>query len=445
MLTFYNTLTRTKEEFKPIKRGVVSMYHCGPTVYDCIHIGNVRAFVLDDLIRRTFEHLGYQVRQVMNITDVDDKTIQRSRDDGIKLSELTKKYEDIFLNDLASLNIKKPMEIPRATESIGLMIRLIETLLEKGAAYKGDDGIYFSINKNEGYGNLAKLNLGKETRARIKSDEYDKENPQDFALWKFYTEEDGNVVWNAPFGRGRPGWHIECSAMSMNALGETFDIHSGGVDLIFPHHTNEIAQSEAATGKRFVNYWIHNNFILVDDKKMSKSLGNFYTMVDLKEKGITPLTYRYWLMTAHYRTLVNFTWDAVDGAQNAFEKLRAFIAEFPDGGTVDLAYKAEFESFIEDDLDTPKIIALIWKLMRDPEILPGNKKATILLFDGVLGLNLKEVHKEEIPADIKTLAQKREVAREAKNWRLADEIRRNIEARGYELKDTESGFKISKK
>ncbi len=444
-LSFYNTLTRQKEEFKPITPGVVSMYHCGPTVYGYAHIGNIRAFILDDILRRTFEHLGYEVRQAMNITDVDDKTIKRSMDEGIKLSELTAKYEKAFLDDLAALNVKKPPQLPRATENVGLMIKLIQTLLDKDVAYKGSDGIYFSINKYKKYGDLAKISLGNETRERIKNDEYDKENPQDFALWKFYTENDGDIVWDASFGKGRPGWHIECSAMSMNAFGETFDIHTGGVDLIFPHHENEIAQSEMATGKTFVNLWMHNNFILVDDKKMSKSLQNFYTLADIAKNGIEPLAYRYWLLTAHYRTLVNFTWEASLGARNAFEKLKSFVAELPDGGKVDIAYKAEFESFISDDLDTPKVIALLWELVRDPEVLPENKKMTILCFDEVLGLNLKNLRLEEIPKDIMELAKKREAAREEKNWRLSDELRHNIEAMGYELKDTENGFKVIKK
>jgi cysteinyl-tRNA synthetase len=445
VLNFYNTLTRKKEEFKPIQAGKVGMYHCGPTVYDRVHIGNLRAFLLADLLRRTFELGGFEISQVMNITDVDDKTIKRSRDEKTSLDEVTKKYERLFLDDISALNIKKPMELPRATESIGLMIELIEKLLDNGSAYKGNDGIYFSIDKDKKYGELANLSKDRQPSTRIKKDEYDKENAQDFALWKFHTEDDGDVVWDAPFGKGRPGWHIECSAMSMERLGENFDIHTGGVDLIFPHHTNEIAQSESATGKHFVNYWLHNNFILVDDKKMSKSLGNFYTLADIIKKGINPLAYRYWLLTAHYRTLVNFTWDAVDGAQNAFKKLQAFVTELPEGGKVDIAYKAEFENFISDDLDTPKAIALLWELVKDPEVLPEDKKVTILYFDEVLGLNLKNLHHEEIPADIMELAKRRETAREEKNWHLSDEIRRNIEARGYELKDTEDGPKIAKK
>lgn len=444
MIYLYNTLTRKIEEFKPIEPGKVSMYHCGPTVYDYIQIGNARAFVVADILRRVFEQSGFIVHQVMNITDVDDKTIKRSQAEKIKLSELTQKYEKAFLDDLSALNIKTPHEMPRATESIDLMIGLIETLLSKGMAYKGTDGIYFSIDKTPNYGDLAKISLDGWSRSRIKNDEYDKENPQDFALWKFYTEDDGDAVWSAPFGKGRPGWHIECSAMSMKALGETFDIHTGGIDLIFPHHTNEIVQSESATGKHFVNFWIHNNFILVDDKKMSKSLGNIFTLADLKKKGISPLAYRYWLLTAHYRTPVNFTWDAVSGAQNAFKKLQTFIAEIDNDGKIDLAYKAEFKNFMESDLDTPKAIALLWELVRDQEVLLPDKKATILFFDEVLGLNLKEFHAEEIPKDIIILAEKREIARVAKNWHLADELRRNIHDRGYELKDTDESFKLTK-
>lgn len=442
-LVFYNTLTREKEVFKPLNPGAVSMYHCGPTVYGQAHIGNMRAFFLADILRRTFEYMGLEINQTMNITDVDDKTIKQSRDEGTGLSELTQKYENIFLTDLRAMNIIEPKTLLRATENIGIMISLVEKLIEKEYAYKGSDGIYFSINKVTNYGKLAKISPSRETKSRIRNDEYDKENPQDFALWKFYTDDDGDVGWDAPFGRGRPGWHIECSAMSMNTLGETFDIHTGGVDLIFPHHTNEIAQSEAATDKRFVNYWIHNNHILVNDEKMAKSLGNTYTLHDLNKKEISALSYRYWLLTSHYRTLVNFTWDAITGAQIAFQKLQTFVGEVNGEGRVDLAYRAEFESFIGDDLDTPKAVALLWELIHDQEVSLSDKKTTILFFDKILGLNLENIRAEEIPNDIILLAEKRERARMAKNWNLSDELRRNITERGYDLKDTDTGFRIT--
>jgi len=443
-LFLYNTLTRRKEEFHPIVPNKVSMYHCGPTVYDFAHIGNFRAYLLADLLRRTFEYFGFQVKQVMNITDVEDKTIKKSCEENTTLAELTRRYENIFLADLSALNILRP-ELTRATDNISEIIYLIGTLLEKGFAYKSNDGVYFSIDKSKNYGDLAKLSIGAQTRSRIKSDEYDKENPQDFALWKFHTEEDGDVEWSAPFGSGRPGWHIECSAMSMRILGENFDIHTGGIDLIFPHHTNEIAQSEAATGKKFVNYWIHNNFVLIDGQKMSKSLGNLVVLKDILSRGIAPVAFRYLMLSAHYRTLVNFMGESLEGAANALDRLKAMLADMPESGTVDLAYKAEFDRFIGDDLDTPKAIALMWDLLRDPEVLPADKKATILIFDKVFGLALDKAEPIAVPDDVRILAERRERARSDKNWKLADELRQKIEDMGFVVSDTETGFKIGKK
>ena len=443
-LFLYNTLTRRKEEFHPIVPNKVSMYHCGPTVYDFAHIGNFRAYLLADLLRRTFEYFGFQVKQVMNITDVEDKTINKSCEENTTLAELTRRYENIFLADLSALNILRP-ELTRATDNISEIIYLIGTLLEKGFAYKSNDGVYFSIDKSKNYGDLAKLSIGAQTRSRIKSDEYDKENPQDFALWKFHTEEDGDVEWSAPFGSGRPGWHIECSAMSMRILGENFDIHTGGIDLIFPHHTNEIAQSEAATGKKFVNYWIHNNFVLIDGQKMSKSLGNLVVLKDILSRGIAPVAFRYLMLSAHYRTLVNFMGESLEGAANALDRLKAMLADMPESGTVDLAYKAEFDRFIGDDLDTPKAIALMWDLLRDPEVLPADKKATILIFDKVFGLALDKAEPIAVPDDVRILAERRERARSDKNWKLADELRQKIEDMGFVVSDTETGFKIGKK
>lgn len=458
-LYFYNTLTRQKEEFKPIQSGKVGMYHCGPTVYNFAHIGNLRPYVFADIIRRLFEHEGYAVKQVINITDVghlvsdadegEDKMNVATKREGKTAEEIAIFYTDDFFKDLEKLNVRmENTEFPRATGHIVEQIALIEKLEKKGFTYTTSDGVYFDTSKLSDYGKLAELDIeGLKEGARIEKNP-EKKNITDFALWKFSPKSIAGKreqEWDSPWGVGFPGWHIECSAMSMKYLGEHFDIHTGGIDHIPVHHTNEIAQSEAVTGKPFVNVWMHSNHILVDGGKMAKSSGNFYRLIDLDKKEISPLAYRYWLLTAHYRTLVNFTWDAVEGAQNAFKKLQAFVTELPNEGKVDIAYEAEFESFISDDLDTPKAIALMWELVKDPEILPENKKATILHFDEVLGLNLKNLHHEEIPADIMALAQKRETAREEKNWHLSDEIRRNIEARGYELKDTEDGPKVTKK
>ena len=421
------------------------MYHCGPTVYDRATIGNMRSYVFADTLRRVFENSGYEVRQAMNITDVDDKTIKKSREEGISLKSLTGRYEKLFIRDLSELNVKIPELTPRATEHIKEMIAMIENLLDKGVAYKSDDGIYFSIGKFEKYGVLAGISLSEETRSRVKNDEYDKDNPKDFALWKFYSEEDGDVAWEAPFGRGRPGWHIECSAMSMKYLGEHFDIHTGGTDLIFPHHTNEIAQSESATGHTFVSVWMHNNHVLVGGERMGKSLGNAYTLDNLPQHGISPLAYRYWLLTAHYRTLVNFTWEAVAGAENAFEKLKLSFSELPKGGEIDIAYKAEFERFINDDLNTPKALALSWELLKDNEVIPEHKRATLSYFDNVFGLGLENIKKEEIPGKVKKLSEKREKARANRDFAEADSLRNEIESLGFTVLDGEKGPIIRKK
>jgi cysteinyl-tRNA synthetase len=371
----YNSLTQKKDEFKPIKKGHVGIYNCGPTVYDTAHIGNFRSFIMYDIVRRVFEYEGYLVTQVMNSTDVDDKTIKRSHDEHKSLLELTRHYETLFLAELHSLNILTPHRFLRATEHVKEMIDMISILLEKGVAYPTRDGIYYSIGLFPDYGKLARIKLDDKARERIANDEYEKENPRDFALWKFHTPEDGDVFWEAPFGKGRPGWSIECSAMANWALGATIDIHTGGIDLLFPHHTNEIAQSEAATGHPFAHYWIHGAFMNINDDKMSKSKANFLKLNDLAEAGISPLGYRYWLLTSHYRSQINFTVDAVKGAQNAYVRLVEAFIDF--STTVHIHddhhqhhemvseafdYKAEFKKVMTDDFNTPEGIALAWKL-----------------------------------------------------------------------------------
>ena len=368
----YNTLSGKKEEFKPIKKGEVGMYHCGPTVYDTAHIGNLRTFVMNDIIRRVFEYENYHVTQVMNITDVDDKTMRKSKEENTTLEKLTRHYETLFLADIHSLNILTPHRLLRARDHVKEMIEMISILLEKGIAYPTKDGIYFSIGLFKSYGKLAGINLNDETRERIANDEYEKENPRDFALWKFKTENDGDVSWHATFGEGRPGWHIECSAMATRALGPTIDIHTGGTDLIFPHHTNEIAQSEAATGKDFVNYWIHGAFMNVNDAKMAKSKGNFLKLADIESAGISPLAFRYWLLTSHYRSQVNFSAEAVKAAQNAFIRLvETFIRlgevkhEHIHAVPEPRNYAKEFEEKITNDFDMPGAVALMWDLIKD--------------------------------------------------------------------------------
>ncbi len=446
-IKIYNTLTRKIEDFKPIKEGEVSMYNCGPTVYDTPHIGNYRTLIMADIVRRVLEYNDLKVKQVMNITDVDDKTINRSHREKIPLGELTKKYEELFMSESISLNILRPHNVMRATENIDEMIRLIDTLLEKGIAYKAEDGVYLSISKVKNYGELAHLKPSDTHRERITNDEYDKENPSDFALWKFSTPGDKDVSWDASFGSGRPGWHIECSAMSMKALGSTIDIHTGASDLIFPHHTNEIAQSESATGKPFVHYWMHGGFMTANDEKMAKSKNNFVKMSDLEQEFVSPLAYRYWLLTAHYRTPLNFTLEAVKGAQNALIRLMATISEYSEGGHIIESYTERFRAFINDDLDMPKAIALVWELIKDTAQKEADKRATLLDFDRVFGLRLDAIPRatnEPIPEEITALADAREEARREKDWEKADALRLEIESRGYTLKDTPEGIVIKR-
>jgi cysteinyl-tRNA synthetase len=458
-ITIYNTLSQKKEEFKPIKKGHVGIYNCGPTVYDFAHIGNFRTFVTYDIIRRVFEYEKYEVNQVMNSTDVDDKTIRRSHEEKKTLIEFTRHYETMFLADLHSLNILTPTQFMRATDNIQEMIALISTLLEKKVAYVAKDGVYYSISQFPTYGDFAHLKIENGTRERVANDEYDKENPRDFALWKFQTDESEDAVWDAPFGKGRPGWSIECSAMAIKALGETIDIHMGGTDHIFPHHTNEIAQSEAATGKQFAHYWVHAAFLNVNDEKMAKSKGNFFKLKDLEEFGISPIAYRYWLLTSHYRSQVNFTLDAVKGAQNAFIRLVEAFIDFSVAEHIHddhhhhhaevaepMDYRAEFGKIVTDDFNMPEAVALVWKLVKDPAIEPKEKSSLMLDFDKVLGLGLapilemaKAAAEEGLPAEITALVSAREEARAAKDFAKADALRKEIETRGYMLKDTDDG------
>lgn len=461
-ITIYNTLSGKKETFKPLSAGKLKMYQCGPTVYDSAHIGNFRTYVMNDIIRRVFEYNDYAVTQVMNVTDIDDKTLRRSQAEKTTLAELTRRYEALFLADIQSMRILTPHHVLRATDHIEEMIEMISILIEKMYAYPSKDGIYFSIGKFAEYGKLAKLKLDPASSAmlqeRIKNDEYEKENPRDFALWKFHTPEDGDVSWEAPFGNGRPGWHIECSAMATKALGETIDIHTGGSDLIFPHHTNEIAQSEATTDKPFVRYWIHGGFMNVDDVKMAKSKGNFIKLADFEAETISPLGFRYWLLTSHYRTQVNFSFDAVRAAQSAFIRLAEAFIGWDGGGSVDSKYAKRFKDIVSDDFDMPKAVALVWELVKDAKITGADKRATLIDFDRVLGLGFEEmipmsdmakartaIMMENIPPEVIVLAEAREEARLAKEWDKADALRAEIEERGYTVKDLKQAGKDGKK
>lgn len=440
----HNTLTRSKEKFIPIHEGEVGMYHCGPTIYNHPHIGNLRTLILADILRKTFELNQYKISQVMNLTDVDDKTIKASMAEGVSLYDFTLRYENIFRENMEALNIKTPHHMPRATSYISEMIEMVEKMLKDGLAYKTEDGIYFSIEKSENYGELAHLKIDYDhIHSATGEDEYDKENAHDFALWKFAKKEDGENVWKASFGDGRPGWHIECSAMSTKLLGETFDIHTGAEDLIFPHHTNEIAQSEAVTHKPFVHYWMHGGFVNVSSEKMSKSKGNFITLETLKDSGFKPLDFRYLTLTAHYRTKLEFTPESLYASSQALKKLKRNIQDLPDGGSLQKDLLQIFMEAINDDLNMPEALALVWKILKDSNVSPVDKKATILEFDKVLGLKLGEKEEEiAIPKEVLDLTEKREEARKNKNWTESDRLRDEIQQMGFTVKDGANGPQI---
>ena len=442
MLKLYNTLSRKKEIFKPLRGKKVGFYSCGPTVYNYAHIGNLRTFVFNDLVKRSLSFLGYDVNHVMNITDVDDKTIKGSQEESLSLTDFTRKYEKIFFEDLALLNVIRPNHVLHATESINDMVKLIKALMKKGYAYKTSDGIYFSIEKSKNYGKLAQLGKIKKTKQRIRSDDYEKDKPQDFALWKFYTKEEGKVFWNTEIGKGRPGWHIECSAMSMKRLGPSFDIHTGAVDLVFPHHTNEIAQSEGATGKKFVKYWLHSGFLTMKEGKMAKSVGNVVNLKGLVEKGFTPLDYRYMTLTKHYREQLLFSLENLQSAKNSYERIKRICAEMKDDGKKNEKYLKEFTKALEDDLEIPKALVALWKMVRDPKA--KGKYRTVKEMDKVFGLDLLKKEKLSVPKEIMQIVKDREAARKGKNWVKSDQLRDKLNKQGWGVDDTLEGPKIRK-
>jgi len=499
-LKLFNTLSRSIQEFTPLDPAgkKVGMYCCGPTVYDFAHIGNWRTFVFGDLVRRTLEFKGYAVTHVMNITDVEDKIIKRVRENKTSLREFTGKFEAAFLEDLKTLNCLLPHHTPHATNHIADIIALIEKLIARGIAYKAADGsVYFSIEKYRGcgcnYGQLLKLNFD-EMRAgeRVKSDEYAKESVADFALWKARVPEDGDVFWKSEsLGEGRPGWHIECSAMSMKVLGESFDLHLGGEDLIFPHHEDEIAQSEGATGKPFVKHWLHGAHLLVEGKKMSKSLGNFFTLRDLLAKGFTGREIRYLLLTAHYRETFNFTLDGLHGARTALARIKECLEKLLEIAEVILKHKDvlpqpelsvlnEFSNALDDDLNISKAWGVIFGWIRDlnramaqGKLSPEQAIIAIVTWktmDKVLGLNFEvkiplritdvttHAHgiglpvgfaasiegEEEAPRKIIELVEDRILAKKAKDFKRADAIRDELKAKGWVIEDTAKGPKLKK-
>jgi len=445
VIKFYNTLGRKREVFKPIKDKKVRIYVCGPTIYNYVHIGNLRAYIFADILRRYLEFSGFKIKEVMNLTDVDDKTIRESQKQGIELRKFTEKYKKAFLEDLKKLNIEIPEVLPCATEHIPEMVSMIKKLIKKGYAYKTEDGIYFSIKKFKDYGKLSGIKIKKlkaGASERVSKDEYDKKNINDFALWKFWDKEDGNVFWNTEIGKGRPGWHIECSAMSIKYLGQPFDIHTGGIDLIFPHHENEIAQSEAANNKKFVNYWMHNEWVLVNGRKMSKSLGNFYKLNDIIKKRFSPLDLRYLYLTKNYREKINFTWKNLQASKNALERLKNIISKINDDEKINQEYLKKFKDAMNNDLNTSKALQILWNLIRDKNA--KGKINTIKEMDKVFGLNLFRKQKIKIPEEVQKLIKEREDAREKRDFKRADELRDKIKKRGYIIEDTPKGSVIRK-
>jgi cysteinyl-tRNA synthetase len=492
MLKLYNTLTRKKEDFEPLEKGKVRMYSCGPTVYDYAHIGNLRAYLSSDILRRYLEFSGYKVKQIMNLTDVDDKTIKRSIAEGIKLKGLTEKYAKAFFEDLKILNIQPAEKYPKATEHIKDMIKHINLLLQKKIAYLSKDGsIYYDISKFKSYGKLSGIKvkeLKEGASKRVSKDEYDKENAQDFALWKGWSSDDGEVFWNAEFlidvntqkseisgapksktplwrkqiVKGRPGWHIECSAMSSKYLGEQFDIHSGGQDLIFPHHENEIAQSEAVTGKQFVKYWFHNGWLLVEGKKMSKSLGNFFTLRDLLKETPNARPIRYILMSVHYREPLDFTFEKFRAAEQTLKRIDNFIERVKsikaktENRTAEILIKnleSNVREALDNDLDIPGSFGYLFNFIREinsliekNELSEKQAKETIKLFeklDKIYGVLISE-EKTDVPKEVLELAREREKARKAKDWKKSDELRDKIKELGFSVKDTPERYILTK-
>jgi cysteinyl-tRNA synthetase len=463
--TIYNTMSRSQEELVPLKDNHVRMYTCGPTVYNYAHIGNYRAYMFEDLLRRWLKYKGFKVTQVQNLTDVDDKTIRGSRETGLPLRDYTQKYKDAFFEDLKTLNIEPAEFYPAATDCIPEMIAIIEKLFAKGLAYKSDDGsVYFPIDKFPEYGKLAHLDReGMRAGARVAQDEYDKENAADFALWKGYDEADGDVVWDSPWGKGRPGWHIECSAMSMKYLGESFDLHTGGVDNIFPHHEDEIAQSEGANGCMYSKYWMHCAHLQVDGKKMSKSLGNFYTLRQVIEKGFTGREIRYELIGTHYRQGLNFTFASLTANRAALARLDEFYAKVkeaagsdtrhltPDTLLPDWAVELEkrFAEALDDDLNIAGGLGALFDGVHEGnKAFPMDSKTALAVsnlwkkLDDVLGFLMPPA--AEVPAELIAMAEARVAAKKAKNFAEADRLRAAIASLGWMLQDTPTGPKLKK-
>ena len=467
MLRFYNSLSHLPEEYKSIVEGKTGLYTCGPTVYNFAHIGNFRCYMFEDLLKRTLLYFGYKVKHVMNLTDVDDKTIRGSQNAGIPLDDFTKKYKQAFFEDIKTLRIIPADVYPEATRHIPEMIEIIKVLFDKGIAYQAEDkSVYFSIAKWPKYGQLVHIDHSQmRSGVRVKMDEYAKESVADFALWKAYDENDGDVAWDSPWGKGRPGWHLECSAMSSKYLGKTFDIHCGGIDNMFPHHEDEIAQSEAANGCKFVNYWLHCAHLMVEGQKMSKSLGNFFTLRDILDKGYTGREIRWVLIGAHYRQSLNFSMKALDDARTALQRIDTTLQRLKEAAAkqdkgIDEAKAAldkaekQFADGLADDLNISEALAAVFDLLRELNKLMdndalGGKAAQLALdtfakMDTVLAVFTPDSG-DSIPQEIIDLANERQAARKAKNFARADEIRSILDAKGWVVEDTPNGPRPKRK
>jgi cysteinyl-tRNA synthetase len=461
---FYNTLSRAREEFVPIEPGKVGLYTCGPTIYNYAHIGNFRAYIFEDLLKRYLRMRGFAVRHIMNLTDVEDKLIRTCRETGQPLKEITSRYAQAFFEDLATLRVEPADAYPAATDHIPEMVEMIQELQRRGHTYEADGSIYFRISSFADYGKLSHMDL-EELRSgasgRVDHDEYATEDARDFALWKAWTPEDGDVFWETPLGKGRPGWHIECSAMSVKFLGAHFDIHCGGVDNIFPHHENEIAQTCCATGQRFVNYWLHCAHLVVEGKKMSKSLGNFFTLRDLVEKGYDPLAIRWVLIATHYRQPNNFTFDALDGAVHSIQRIRDFRTRLKEvrGSGQDLAgvvekCRADFIRCMDDDLNISGGLGAVFDLVRDvnkaldQDAVGAEGAAAVLALldelDAVTGI-LGDAPAVETPQAVLDLVQERQQARRNKDFARSDAIRDQLLAEGWVIEDTPDGPRVKRR
>lgn len=459
-MKLYNTLTRQIEEFEPIEENSVGMYTCGPTVYREIHIGNLRTYITSDVLRRVLHAQGLSVTAVMNITDVGhmrysteqnrqiDPILVEAKQKGMTPLELAQHYTDVFLNDADKVNIMPPDILSKATEHIPEMIAITKILIDKGYAYVTGGNVYFDVKKFKDYGKLSGNTLDRMDQlleaVRV-SVETDKKDSADFALWK-KAPKDSVMKWDSPWSEGVPGWHIECSAMSIKYLGDAFDIHAGGEDLIFPHHEDEIAQSEAATGAEFVNYWVHSNYLLIDDEKMSRSKGNVYTISDIEKKGFLPFSFRYLTFQTHYRSRMNFTWDSLESAQIALEKLYEIAEAMPEPGIGLIDYERDFMEAVENDLNLPKAISIMWEMLRSKNE-DRDKAHALIEMDKVLGLDIFEnaAQLAEIPESVMKLVRDREELRRQRKFTQADHMRNKIEKMGYTLKDDGKRTKVLKR